>query len=403
MPQLDLSVFETDFDPHNRTKQCLRLIRLIQANQAEESDVIQKFNKNPLKARTLMPANQETLLDFAAHLIQRMKHEEITYHTFEKNLNEAWNFCLYLDKGEVRKCSIGDVDAWWNSQMERYLKKEISWETIKKLRTCLIIFFQSIEGLPPHKMPLRVENVRMPKRPKERLDEVMPTQNDIKQLIEAVYEEGKRYTIRDQAIFALANDTGARISEILSVRNKHIREEENYLIISFPESKTKPRTVISIIAKPFLENWAKVSPNKAKGPEVFFFCQKDGSACSYALVAKSLRKSLEKTKIPWKERKGVHYFRSLCSSRFFEWPYSLKHAWFGWSYRDNESVYTKITHRQFIERYVETLQKERNPFWNEELPYWSEKVDDVIIEKLLQEDDFKYLLKKLVRNYREST
>jgi site-specific recombinase XerC len=395
--ELDLSVFETDFDPHGRSRQVKRVIRLIQENQPDPLNQPQ-FSKSEFRSHVLSTENQASLLGYAGFLIHRMKRGEIGAVTFQKNLTEAHVFCLWLKETSAKTASEAVVREWWEFQLNRFENRQIGWGTLEKLANCLIAFFQFLEGLPPKKRSERLVGIQLPKHPKSKLQETMPSQTEIKQLIESVYVEGKRYSIRDQAIMALANDTGARISEILSIRNKHIREEENYLVVSFPESKTKPRTVISFLAKKYLESWAKVSPNRKAGPEAFFFCQKNGKSCTYAVILKALKKALKKNGVPWKKNRALHYFRNVCSSRFYNWPYNLKHAWFGWSYSDHENAYTQINHTQFVEIYFETLRKENNPFLTEELPFWTEtKLDQAIIEKLLEHDEFRTMVRRLVR------
>lgn len=73
--QFDLSVFETDFDPHKKGKQCKRLIFLIQENKPDPLNQKQ-FNKNPLKSRVLSEENKTVLLDFIANLLSRVKPAE---------------------------------------------------------------------------------------------------------------------------------------------------------------------------------------------------------------------------------------------------------------------------------------------------------------------------------------
>lgn len=394
--ELDLSVFKTDFDPHKRAKQCLRVIKAVTENVPGKFE--KRYRKNPLKARVLSAENRQTLLEFVLHLITRFKRQELGFVSIEKYLNETWAYCLWLGERDARKTTKIEIEEWWNFQLDRFEKREISRETLRKYLECIVGFHQFLEKLPLKKTPARFEWIQLPKKPRPQLEQAMPSQADVKKLIEAVFVDGKRYSIRDQAILALLNDTGCRIGEALSIRNGHIREEGNYLVVSFPESKSMPRTVISFLAKPYLEAWAKVSPNKSKGPDAFFFCQSDGSSCSYYAVIKNFKRALKITGLSWKKGKSVHYFRSLCSSRFFNWPYTLKHAWFGWVFRDHEAAYTRISHQQFVDVYFETLKKENNPFLNEELPFWSEeKIDQALIEKLLQQDEFRAMVRRMVR------
>ncbi|MBI2598377.1 MAG: hypothetical protein HYW50_04225 [Candidatus Diapherotrites archaeon] len=71
--ELDLAIFKTDFDPHKRAKQCLRVIKAIEENRPAKFEA--RFHKNPLKAGVLCKENQKNLLEYVAHLITRFKRQ----------------------------------------------------------------------------------------------------------------------------------------------------------------------------------------------------------------------------------------------------------------------------------------------------------------------------------------
>ncbi len=395
--EIDLKVFDgITFDPHKKALRAKRVIKRIKENRPAHQG--QERQKRIFPDRVLTKENQKHLLGYAQHLINQMKKEEGSFASLEKNLSEAWCFCLYLNKTNSKETTEKDIKVWWNSQLDRLSNKKISPETVKKYYTCIVKFYQFLEGLAPKKIPKRFQDLEQPRARKPGLEIIPPSQADIKKFLECVYVEGKRFSIRNKAIFALANDTGARISEILSIKNKHIKPEENYLIVSFPISKTTPRTVISFLAKKDLEAWAKVSPNKDKGQDSFFFCQADGSACTYHSLIESFKKALKKSGINWKEGKSLHYFRSLCSSRFYNWPYSLKHAWFGWAFKDHEAAYTKINYKQFVKTYFATLKEEKNPLMGNDLPFWAnEDLTEKVMQELANKPEFQMLLKQMIR------
>ena len=392
MEEIDLTIFEKEFDAHGRGRQCIRTLKGIQANS------------HPKTKEKLSTFNQQKLLEYAADMAKRIQREEFSFSSFEKNLGEDWKFCLTIGDKRVTEITEAEIKVWWDKELERYTNKKIAWATLLKEYICIQLFIKWVQGIHhTHQLPI-MENLYLPKKPKAKLMERMPTQEEVKSLIDAAYASDK-YSIRNQAILALANDSGARISEMLSMRNKHIKPEKNYLVVSFPESKTTPRTVISYLAKPYLEAWAKVSPNKDKGPDAFFFCQSNGDCVRYTCVAKAFNRALEKAQIPWKDGKCLHFFRSLFSSRAYNWSYNCKHVWLGWSLKDHERSYTQIGYQQCVEQYFSMIKAEHNPFLKEETPHWDEEsIDEKIMEKLINEKpEFRLLLRQMVREIASSS
>lgn len=394
--ELDLTVFESEFDPHHRGRQCVRTIERIRANLYSDGRV--NGASNPLNGKKVTPFNQKKLLEYASDMIRKIKRNEFSTSSFEKNLSESWRICLVLEKN-IDIVTEQDIKELWEIELLRYESKDIAHATLIKKYECFQRFIKWVNNMNGTGTHPLMQNLDVPRAPKRKLIEEMPTQEDAKKLIDAVRTDGKNFTIRDQAILALANDSGARISEILSVRNKHIKPEKNYLVVSFPESKTMPRTVISFLAKPYLEEWAKISPNKGGDPNDFFFCQRNGAPIIYNAIKKSFDRALEKTGIPWPKGKAMHFFRSLFASRAYDWGYTQKHYWVGWAFKDHERSYTQLSYQACVDVYFKMLKRENNPFLREDSVFWEEeKIDETIIKKLLEEKpEFRLLLRQVIR------
>jgi site-specific recombinase XerC len=382
--EIDWKVFELEFDPHNRGKESVRLLKALIEN------------KYPKTGKELSKINQEKLLEYCYNMISRIKRNELAVGTFWKNVQEIWRFLLLLNCDDITKLTQKNIEEWWQIKLKQYENREIKYSTLQKSAKCEKAFLRFLFRV---EQPKQIVGIKMPKPPKRELRELIPSQLEVKKLIDAIYVDGKKYTIRDQAIIALINDTGARTSEVLSIRNKHIKAENNYLIVSFPESKTLPRTVISFLAKPFLENWAKISPNKDKGPDAFFFCQQNGLPVNYPSVKKAFNKALKKSQIPWKKGQAMHYLRHIFTTRAFEWPYAVKQYWLGWALKSIEGTYSEINYKHCTKAYFNMIKEENNPFMKDEPVFWEqEKIEEKVIAQLLEtKPEFKMLLRQMVR------
>lgn len=377
MKELDLTVFENGYDPHNRGKQCIRELNGIKAN------------KHPNIKGQMSEHNQEKLLDYAAKMIDRIREDNFTVPSFEKNLGEAWKLCLFFGGKNADEITGKDLAKWWEVEKERYRSQKISYGTLQKEIGCCNTFLKFLKEpkkwgtSAARKVTVDVmADIYLPNKPRPKLRERLPSQEEVKRLLEAMYVDGKRMSIRNMAICSFANDSGARISAILSIRNKHIRPEENYLVVDLPHSKTAPRTIIAFLSKKHLENWAKVSPNKEAGPDAFFFCQANGNEVKYPCLAIEFRKALKKTGIPWK--RNIHYFRHLFISRTVDWPYAPKMYWTGLALKGHERTYSHIDYTQCLEPYFTMLKKEQNPILEDEPVFWNNvSQGETMGEKLL--------------------
>lgn len=350
--------------------------------------------------QSILEANRLLLLDYCSQLEREYSKGELSVSGWARNIGEAYAFCRFFSK-PVRELSKEDVGKWWRAMEDRQINKEVSTWTLLKYFGMARKFLRFAFSLPKKQFVEVLDWIQLPKSPRQIvIASELPNQHEIKKLIDGMYVEGKRMSIRNQAIIALCNDVGCRISEALSLRNKDIQPEKNYLVISFPKSKTVPRTVIGFLAKPQLEQWAKVSPNREKGSksEAPFFCTAKEAPVRYAAVRKELIKCLKRTGVVFPKGKKAHFFRKLFATRSYAWSKAQRDYWLGWSGGISD-VYTHLDYRACIKPYFEMLKEEDNPMAHGETAFWDEKaVSEQVIEKLIQEKpEFKMLLRQLVR------
>lgn len=408
--QIDLSIFEQankTFDPHNRAKQAMREIEAIRNNQASEHKAkifaTKKMAKTGLQALSktlkLSKENQALLLKYAGYMTERLKKHKTSISAFEKNLSESWNYCLWLKEKPANKVSQKDIDDWWQFVWKRYTEGSISAATLMKYYNCNVAFYKFLDNVSPREKGHPFFNkLEFPDKEKRVHDNQIPTQAQIKQLVEAMYVEGKKSSVRDVAIVSLCNDVGCRVGEALSIRNKDVKPEQNYLVVHLPISKSMPRTVIALASKKHLENWARISPNKNKGGEAPFFCRPDGGVVHYSVLRKRFLKALSKAGIPWRKGKNLHYLRGLFSSRAKHWGYAEKHYWLGWAFKDHEASYTELTYRDCIESYLQMLRAENNPFLKEGALLWENEQDQKkreLTDWLLAQQNDRLFMEKL--------
>jgi len=381
MNVLTKQILETTFDTHNRHKALLNVIKAIKENKG------------------INETNRRLLLEYNDFLEREFSKGELSVSAWQKNIAEAHNFTKFFSK-PLKELVKEDIEKWWKFQEDRQINKEITTWTVLKYCGQARKFLRFCFSLPKKKYVEIFDWIPLPKSPKQNIiASELPSQKEIKKVIEGMYVEGKRMSIRNQAVMALCNDVGCRISEALSLRNMDIQPEKNYLVVSFPKSKTSPRTVISFLAKPFLENWAKVSPNKDKGSksDVPFFCTSYGKTIMYAELRKQLIKCLKRTEVSFPKGKKAHFFRKLFATRSYAWSKAQRDYWMGWSGGISDS-YTHLDYRACVKPYFEMLKEENNPMLKEDEPFWDEqKTDDKIIEKLKEMPEFNLLLRRLVR------
>lgn len=333
------------------------------------------------KQKEYTPKNAEILLKYDAMMKKQFLKKKLVVSSWHKCLIEASAFTKFVEK-DLDTLEKADVKKWFDYQEKRLMNGEITAWTIKKYFVQARKFIRFVFGIDDQKANLPIidwARKELPGKTKNMvLAKDLPSQADIKRLLVNLRNIGNRTAIRDTAIIALCNDVGCRVSEALAITNDCISQEKNYLIITFPVSKTIPRSVISILAKPYIEEWGKISPNQDKGPAELFFCDKKGKELKYTALRNHLAIALEQTGIKFPKNKATHMFRKIFASRSYNWPTIIRNYWLGWSSGISD-VYTSIDHRAAIPHYFKMLEEENNPM-HEEKAFWeNDQKDETII------------------------
>ncbi len=137
---------------------------------------------------------------------------------------------------------------------------------------------------------------------------------------------------RDRALIYALYDSGCRIGELLTLRNKHIKFDEYGAMLSFT-GKTGYREVRVIgNSISYLREWQNLHPFRNEGNAWFFFgieSENKGKKLEHANVYKFLRKGLKEANI--ERRIYPHLFRhtraTILASRVTEAPLENQMGW----------------------------------------------------------------------------
>ena len=137
---------------------------------------------------------------------------------------------------------------------------------------------------------------------------------------------------RDRALIYALYDSGCRIGELLTLRNKHIKFDEYGAMLSFT-GKTGYREVRVIgNSISYLREWQNLHPFRNEGNAWFFFgieSENKGKKLEHANVYKFLRKGLKEANI--ERRIYPHLFRhtraTILASRVTEAPLEAQMGW----------------------------------------------------------------------------
>ena len=192
-----VQVLKTTFDAHNRQKQLHRDIAAIENIALSE--------------------NKKLFQDYNAKMEIDFHKGKLSLSGWQKSISEARGFAAFFNK-PITGLQRADIEQWFKHQETRLLNKEITawtlWKYTSQARKFLLFALKQ-----PSKKSLDCFDwisEEMPAKPKRQwLASEMPSQDDIKRLLEAMYIDGKRFSVRNQAIVALCNDIGCRVSEAL--------------------------------------------------------------------------------------------------------------------------------------------------------------------------------------------
>lgn len=370
----------------------------------EEIDIhnqMPRFEKEASKITQMAKSKNKELLEaYVRWHRQKIEQGSLAYSSAWRSLSHALKLCDYFE--DISLATQEQVEKWFAEQINKeavvktstgYLKpagRKRSAETIEDIATQGEKFFKFVRFMEKGK-PLELFNSRKCPIPevcqflsvdtstRKVYEKPKVSQEQIKTLIEHLRSKGEYLSEQCGTLAALLNDTGMRFSEACTLRHKNISIEGDYLVISIKQSKTRTRTVCSVLAKPYLQTWISKSPTK-NDPAGLIFCTRKGTKVNYGSLRHCFNKAIEELGIEWHDRSSFHYLRHIFASRASQWSDFLIKYWLGWHDRSMRAHYSEFAYKDCLPYYLEMVKD--NPMLKAPLSYLEEKEAKTIEDKL---------------------
>jgi len=257
----------------------------------------------------------------------RLSHSTITrnknllhYVKFSKLYNDNWK---NITEKDIKKL-VGII-------MERHSdngqESNYSFD-LKKSLTAIVRFALTGTRIIPDTGELAILRCVKGKTPKDKLSrEDLPTEQDVKKLLDVCADSP-----RDKALFAVHNEAGTRIGEILTMKIKHVQLDQygaNLLV----DGKTGSRKIRIVLSVPYLTKWINVHPMKddPEAPLWIFISMANsfGKPMTYSGFNNILRKRVRQAGLT--KRIYSHIFRhkeiTEMASKLTEAESRMRHGW----------------------------------------------------------------------------
>lgn len=311
-----------------------------------------------------------------------------------RSLNHAMKLCDYFHP-DISKATQKQVEEWFALELDKpkvhrtstgYLKptgKKRSIDTLEDYSTQCIKFFKFVHFLEKDKplllfsskktsMPEQCEFISVDASKRKQYEKPRVTQDQIQQLIEYLWNQNYHLPKMTGCLVALLNDSGMRFGEAVTLRIKDIVVEGDYLIISIKESKTRTRTIVSILAKPYLISWLGQHPNK-NDPDALVFYSRDNKKVNYPPMRNIFKNALSELNLEWKKYSSFHFLRHLFAARASIFPDFFLRYWLGWHDTSMRAHYSENTYKECLGYYKQMINSERNPMLDKKLCVLEEK------------------------------
>lgn len=231
--------------------------------------------------------NKKLILEFKDYLLS----EGIGIAKIARYMIDARKFCAMLNK-PVRKATEADI----RKIVGALEQTQLAAETKKCFKIFVRKFYRFLHGMnkkgeyPPEvswiSIAIAQKNYKMP--------EELLTEQEVKEIIRACDN------IRDKALISVLAESGARISEIGTMKIKHISFEAHGARLSI-SGKTGARKILIIYSTPYLQQWGNLHPEN-NNPDAFLWHNPHGGLLCYSRIAAILKRAAKKAGI----RKRVH-------------------------------------------------------------------------------------------------
>jgi len=355
--------------------------------------------------------NKEILQAYADWHNNQIDQNKIAHSSSYRSLSHAIKICDYFPN--VEKATQKQVEEWFSKEIEKpkvqrtgadTLKpstQKRSVETLEDVSTQGIKFFKFVTFLSKGKplllfnskrcsLPEQFEFISVDTSKRKEYEKPRITQKQIKELVDYLWNSKNHLEKMTGLLICLLSDTGMRFSEGVTLQIQDIQPEEDYLILNIRESKTKTRTVVSMLAKSYLINWLGSHPKK-NNPEALVFFSGNGNKVSYANMRNVFFKAIKVLKINWREGQSFHFLRHLFASRATKFSDFHLRYWMGWNDKSMRAHYSNNTYLDCLGYYKQMILNEENPFIDARLCLIEEKQKS---ERELLLEEMREMIKK---------
>jgi site-specific recombinase XerD/uncharacterized OB-fold protein len=219
-----------------------------------------------------------------------------------------------------------------NKDDVKNLVKEIEFSNYKQwTKQCYKItikkFFQFIRGYEwdSKQYPPEVSWIKVSSKNNNRLPEEILSFEEVQKMVE------NASNLRDKALIYVLYESGARISEIMGLKIKHVSFDKDGAVI-IVNGKTGSRRIRLVLSAPKLASWIENHPNKSNRESyVWVNLEKDnGNPLCYRRVSNILKEVAEKVGI--KKPVNPHAFRHARATHLSKHlPDAVMKSYFGWT------------------------------------------------------------------------
>jgi len=283
-------------DIHNYKRQYERQIELLK----EDENILQVNKDFSLKFKDYLISEGIGLAKIGRYLLDVRKFSKILNKPFDE-----------ADKGDIRHV-VAEIE-----------QGELAPETKKCFKVMirkLYRFIRDIDEKGVYPEEVRWISIGIPKN-QNKLPEELLTEEEIKSIIRNCK------TLRDKTLVSTLAESGCRISEIGTMRLKHVSFEEYGARITV-NGKTGMRKILLINSTPYLQQWVNEHPKNDNLDECVWY-NPQGDFLTYHAIMKIIKQAAKSAGI--KKRVYAHLFRhSKATQMASQMSEASMKQYFGW-------------------------------------------------------------------------
>ncbi|MEW6664122.1 MAG: tyrosine-type recombinase/integrase [Thermodesulfobacteriota bacterium] len=308
-----------------------------------------------LDCESVTPRNRELILQFLNHISPEVTERRVTFYTHKLRKMAVW---LEKDFDAATEEDLRSLVTFLTRGNARRDGKRYSVGTLHGYKVALKRFYRWLEGQ-DEEYPRKVRWIKSSGdstrivEPKELLS--------FEEILEMIRHA--RNT-RDKALVSFLYESGARASEMLSMKIRHVEFTSTMVKATLPVSKTQPRVIPLVACKSHLATWLNYHPQK-HNPEAPLWSNLKGDGRN-ALLNQTVGHILKRLASDAGIRKRVypHLFRacSITHKQTAGWPEQAVKAFHGLC--KDSKVMKHYSHLSYSN--LEDIQKRMNGLPSEE-------------------------------------